>query len=84
MILAQTQSNAAAIVRLDDKLDRKIDLIHGRITHESEERGELTKEVGCLRGKLSQILSRINWVYVILGGFFLSVAGAVVTVLLKG
>ena len=82
VILNEVRDNRKAIRDIDNKLDRKIDLVHGRITQESADRAELGKEVGCLRGKISGAISRINWLYVIIGGGFITGIGTVVTYLI--
>lgn len=79
VILDEVRDSRKAVALLDDKLDRKVDILHGRITQESGCRGELEKEVGCIRGKLAGIVSRINWLYVIIGGLIVTCAGVVVT-----
>lgn len=79
VILDEIRENRKAVVDLDNKVDRKIDILHGRVTQESANRGELEKEVGCIRGKIAGIISRINWLYVIIGGLVVTCAGVVVT-----
>lgn len=82
VILHEVRDNRKAIRSLDDKVDRKIDIVHSRVTQEAKERSELGTEVGCLRGKISGMISRINWLYIIIGGLSITGAGAVVTFLL--
>jgi hypothetical protein len=84
VILEEVRFCRGSITTLDDKLDRKIDIVHSRITQESGERATLATQVSCQAGKIRGLVSRINWVYVILGGFFLAVVGAALALVFKG
>jgi len=77
MILDQVQQNQVSIVQLDDKVDRKIDVIHGRLNTQDTERAQLVARVAeCAR--------RVNWAYVILGSVILAILGAALKAALTG
>lgn len=84
VILEEVRFCRSCIGDVNEKLDRKIDIVHGRITQEAGERAVLSNKVSCQDGKIRGLVSRINWVYVILGGFFLAVVGAALALVFKG
>jgi hypothetical protein len=88
LIIDQLAGIRADLTGLGDKVDRKFDLVaqrantesgtlHGRINRVAEGQVECSSDFRGLR-------TRVNWLYIIAGGLFLSLAGTVFGLVSRG
>ena len=73
---------------LHKKIDTKFDLMNGRITKENSSIHDRTTVLTEIHIKscadLESMKGRVNWLYVLVAGLFLTLAGAVFGMMTKG
>jgi hypothetical protein len=88
MMLDGIAQVSADVRDLNKKVDTKFDLIHSRITKESSTSHDRVTLLAEMHVKacadLEATKARVNWLYVIVGGLFLTLAGTVFGIITKG
>lgn len=87
LMIKQLDGIEDSIRDLDTKVDRKMDLLHQRVTEENtaihnritlEETKRIKTDV-----TMGSLVARVNWLYVIAGGLVVTFAGTVAAVILS-